>query len=74
MSETHDVGLPEIHDEAGDTPMWVPALGLGLLVLATLYLLFSAAFPDEEAEAPAEPAVEIAAPAEPAEPAEPEAQ
>ncbi|MFW6052102.1 MAG: hypothetical protein ACODAU_13070, partial [Myxococcota bacterium] len=25
-------GLPEIRDEAGDTPRWVPMLGLGLLV------------------------------------------
>ncbi|MFW5924581.1 MAG: hypothetical protein ACOCV4_00330 [Myxococcota bacterium] len=25
-------GLPEIRDEAGDTPSWVPLLGVGLLV------------------------------------------
>lgn len=25
-------GLPEIRDEAGDTPKWVPLLGLGLLI------------------------------------------
>lgn len=69
MSETHEhsVGLPEIHDEAGDTPLWVPALGLGLLLLATLYFVFSAAFADDESEAPAEPPAAEAA-------AEPEAQ
>ncbi len=69
MSDAHDhaVGLPEIHDEAGDTPMWVPALGLGLLILATLYMVFSSAFADDEAtEAEAPVAVEAAA--------EPEAQ
>ena len=54
----HSVGLPEIHDEAGDTPLWVPVLGLALLLLATLYMVFSAAFADEEAEAA--PAAEAA--------------
>lgn len=71
VSDAHDhsVGLPEIHDEAGDTPLWVPVLGLALLVLATLYMVFSAAFADEEAaEAPTEAAA-VEAPAEPAEPA-----
>lgn len=55
-------GLPEIRDEAADTPMWIPALGLALFVLATVWLVISAALSDiddETAEAP----VEVAAPA-----------
>jgi hypothetical protein len=28
--------LPEIKDEAPDTPAWVPALGLGLFALITV--------------------------------------
>lgn len=30
--------LPEIQDEAGDTPSWVPLLGLGLLCLVALLI------------------------------------
>lgn len=26
-------GYPAVHDEAGDTPMWVPLLGLVFLIL-----------------------------------------
>lgn len=65
VADTHEVGLPEIHDEAGDTPMWVPALGLGLLVLATLYLLISSAFGDDEADAPPPAPAAVEAAAEP---------
>jgi hypothetical protein len=25
--------LPEVYDEAGDSPRWVPALGAGLFIL-----------------------------------------
>lgn len=46
-------GLPEIQDEAADTPMWVPVLGLGLFVLVALWLVISSALEDTEAlEAP----------------------
>jgi len=34
--ENHDSALPEVHDEAGNTPMWVPILGLVLLALLGL--------------------------------------
>ncbi len=65
-------GLPEIQDEAADTPMWVPALGLGLFVLAALYLVISAAFEDvDAAEAAIEAPAPVAAPAAPAAPADP---
>lgn len=43
-------GLPEIRDEAADTPMWVPALGLGLFVLATVWMIVTAAFEDITAD------------------------
>lgn len=35
-------GLPDVYDEAGDSPSWLPALGLGLLAL--LALVFAARF------------------------------
>ena len=65
-------GLPAIADEAEDTPMWVPALGLALFVLVALYLVIGAAFEDVDAEQAVDeaPAAE-AAPAEPAAPPSP---
>ncbi len=30
--------LPDVVDEAGDTPRWVPLLGLGLLCALALFL------------------------------------
>ncbi len=58
----HPPSLPDIHDEAADTPMWVPALGLALLVLMTLYLVVSAALDDSpDASAVEAPAVEAPA-------------
>ncbi|MEO0325227.1 MAG: hypothetical protein AAF447_19880, partial [Myxococcota bacterium] len=38
--------LPEVHDEAGDTPLWLPALGAALLAAVGLFLIFRAAFAD----------------------------
>ncbi len=43
--------LPEVHDEAGDTPLWLPVLGAALLAIAGLFLIFRAAFADAEADA-----------------------
>ena len=34
--DKHAPRLPEIKDEAPDTPSWVPALGLGLFALITI--------------------------------------
>jgi hypothetical protein len=31
--------LPEVTDEAGDTPKWVPWLGVGLFVLAVAWIV-----------------------------------
>lgn len=40
QGEAHAVhappGIPEVHDEAGDTPAWVPRLG------AVLFIVFAA--------------------------------
>ena len=44
-------GLPEVHDEAGDTPRWVPLLGFTLLLLLLLKMGISAATGDEPTEA-----------------------
>jgi hypothetical protein len=57
-------GLPEVHDEAGDTPSWVPKLGF-VVVIGLLALLAYALAPlqapasdapaaDEQTEAAAE--------------------
>ena len=35
-------GLPEITDEAADTPMWVPVVGVGLLVAFVLLFTYKA--------------------------------
>lgn len=35
-------GLPPVHDEAADTPLWVPVVGLVLLVLLALGITLSA--------------------------------
>lgn len=33
-------GLPQIQDEAADTPMWLPATGLALLAVLVLMLVY----------------------------------
>ncbi len=33
--------LPEVTDEAGDTPSWVPLLGVALFVLGVAYIVWS---------------------------------
>ncbi len=50
MSGDHDhvPGLPPVHDEAADTPAWVPLLGLGVLLLAALYLVVNSALGDAD--------------------------
>lgn len=42
MSHAHTPPeLPEITDEAGDTPSWVPMLGVALFVLMVAYVWWS---------------------------------
>ncbi len=73
MAEQHSAheapGLPQITDEAGDTPMWVPILGLTLLALMALVFAY-----EVNTAEPAGEAAAVDAPAEPAEPAEPPAE
>ena len=58
-------GLPEIQDDAAQTPLWVPGLGLALFMIAAFAMILSATGPDEEVqdeaaaiEAPADEAAE----------------
>ncbi|MCA9535147.1 MAG: hypothetical protein KC593_15755 [Myxococcales bacterium] len=65
MADTHhdepDVpGLPTIQDEAADTPMWVPATGLGLLVLMVLMLVYHVSKGPEDAAAEGDVAADVA--------------
>ncbi|MEQ8458226.1 MAG: hypothetical protein RLO52_25850 [Sandaracinaceae bacterium] len=60
---------PEIRDEAADTPMWVPAMGLALLIVSAVFLVWqSSGEPtpvEEAAEAAADaPNVDGEAPAD----------
>jgi hypothetical protein len=52
VHHAHAPGLPEVHDEAGDTPMWVPILGAVLLVLGGFWVVYKVAtFGADEAAA-----------------------
>lgn len=42
----HAPGLPEIVDEAPDTPAWVPALGIGLFAVAAIAVAIRLAWID----------------------------
>lgn len=42
--DQHAPRLPEIKDEAADTPAWVPALGLGLFALITIVIAIRLAY------------------------------
>ena len=55
----HAPGLPEVVDEAADTPAWVPALGLGLFALAAIAVAIRLAWVD--ANPPADPGAAQAA-------------
>jgi hypothetical protein len=46
-------GLPEIVDEAGDTPNWVPLVGLALVVMVALLIAVRQATGGGEADQPA---------------------
>lgn len=69
----HAPGLPEIHDEAADTPMWLPMLGLAIFAIVALFLITRAAIEDASAEldataeeAPADAPAEAPSEAQPA--------
>lgn len=44
--------LPDIVDEAADTPTWLPWLGFALLVLAALYAAIGGTKVESNAEVP----------------------
>jgi len=44
-------GLPEVHDEAGDTPLWVPIVGATLLVLGGMWVIVKIASYSSDAAA-----------------------
>lgn len=56
--DTHAEGphpeLPPVHDEAADSPNWLPAVGLALLAMLGLFVGWRAA--QRDAEVGAEPA------------------
>jgi hypothetical protein len=56
--------LPPVHDEAPDTPAWIPLTGLVLLALFAIAAIYRAA---RGGETEAEPAAEAAAAEAPAE-------
>lgn len=47
-SEHRPGDFPEVHDEAPDTPTWVPILGIGLLALFALFAVYRAATAPEQ--------------------------
>lgn len=44
--------FPAVHDEAADTPTWLPVTGLVLLLSMLLWMLYRGANAVEETEAP----------------------
>lgn len=70
-AEAKPPGLPEIRDEASATPMWVPGVGLGIFLIATLWMIFSGIWSEQAAAdaAAQETTQEVAAPAPEADPA-----
>jgi hypothetical protein len=58
--------LPAVHDEATDTPTWLPVTGLVLFLMMLFWMLYRGANPEPEVvpEAPADAAEVEAAPAE----------
>jgi hypothetical protein len=62
--------LPIVHDEAGDTPAWLPISGLCAFLVLALFVLWRAGHPVEEPAPTLEPApgVVVEAPDEAAAP------
>lgn len=38
---TNPTGFPDVTDDAADSPMWLPGLGIGLFVLVALYMVLA---------------------------------
>jgi hypothetical protein len=52
--------LPTVHDEAADTPAWLPVVGLVLFTLMLLWMLYRATQPEPALEPAADEAAEAA--------------
>lgn len=48
--------LPEVTDEAADSPKWLPALGAGLFAVAVVLILLATRFDGDDAVHEAPPA------------------
>ncbi len=59
--DQHGPRLPEIVDEAPDTPGWVPALGLGLFAVITIAVAIRLAWIDANPVVPEAGAAQAAA-------------
>lgn len=59
--DKHAPTLPQIVDEAPDTPGWVPALGIGLFALLSIVVAIQLAWNDANPPAPAPGAAQAAA-------------
>jgi hypothetical protein len=58
--------LPDVTDEAGESPTWVPLLGLALLCLAALWIAARQSMPHDEKAAANAADAGVAAAAKPA--------
>ena len=80
MSSSHDApvetpeihphpSMPAVHDEAADSPAWLPLSGLAIVILMVLYVMIRAAMQPPAPEVDAAPAAdsEAVAPAPAAE-------
>lgn len=47
---------PEVRDEAADTPLWVPALGLAVLLFGAVFLVWNASMDEQSATTEAQQA------------------
>ena len=81
VDEHHTPGEPpSVRDEAADSPVWLPALGLVLLLLGAVFVVWQSAITDAEVAEAADEAAQAddgaaegaEAPPEPSEGATPE--
>jgi len=55
---------PPIRDEAAESPLWLPAVGLTLLLLGAIFIVWRSATAEEAEDAPVEQAEETTAQAD----------
>lgn len=65
QDEHHTPGEPPpIRDEAAESPLWLPAVGLTLLLLGAVFIVWRGATADEASDVPVEQAEETTAQAD----------